>query len=145
MGLGIAFGLKRPDGGLSVVEVDAGGPVAAAGGRVGDVWLTIAGVPVVEVIDGWLAGTRVRTPDVPIMVRIERAGVGMTIAPVESAEREAIKADVALGFDPGEPRAGFPRSLKEHLEWERTRPRAVTRADSDASYDPFRIEGISST
>jgi hypothetical protein len=86
MALGVTFGIKRPDGDLPVVKVDADGAVAAAGGRVGDVWLTVDGEPVIAVFEDWLDGTRVRSHSVPIIVRFMRAGIGLTIAVIDGPE-----------------------------------------------------------
>jgi hypothetical protein len=155
VGLGIAFGVKRSDGGLPVIEADPDGAVATAGGRVGDVWQTIDGDPVIAVFDGWLDGTRIRTPGAPIMVRLMRASVGMTIAIVDGPE--ATGADDGADLVEETPNDESPRSessesalppitLRDRLRAHLGKPpldadtEALLKRDSGPTRDPHRSD-----
>jgi hypothetical protein len=154
MGLGIAFSIERPDGGLPVVEVDGGGPVARAGGNVGDVWLSIDGSRVLDVINGWTSGARVRTPDVAFMVQIERGGVRMMLAVIESPGAIEDDDDAGLADETDESSRSFesaestlppvtPRDrLRMHLGKLPLDPdiEALLKRDSGPTKDPYRAD-----
>jgi hypothetical protein len=70
--LGIKFSAEV-DGTLSVVALDEGGSVASAGGQIGDIWVTVHGVPAAEVRAEWQDGTRQRRPGIPLTVKTANA------------------------------------------------------------------------
>jgi hypothetical protein len=165
MGLGVEFTDAR-DGALSVIGIDEGGSVAGAGGKIGDLWLTIDGQPAVEVLAQWHDGTRPHRPGIPLTVEIDRAGERLVIRPmwrsdeltslaVESRAKwpadETEPAPLPLGrgglvilnkgpaVSPLRARLGkgpLHPNLKNDLAY---RPRReVSYSAIDASYDPFR-------
>jgi hypothetical protein len=80
MRLGVEFS-DGPDGRLLVIGLDACGSVAMAGGKIGDLWVTIDGLPAAEVLAQWHSGKRPHRPGVPLTVEIDRNGVLLVIRP----------------------------------------------------------------
>jgi hypothetical protein len=100
--LGVELGPDRPDGSVVVIAVEEGGSVAAAGGRVGDLWLTIDGELAAQVLISWADDMRPRRPDVPISVEIKRNGEHLLIGP--SFRDEAVPDTVPAAEPASAPR-----------------------------------------
>jgi hypothetical protein len=79
--LGLVFGEPGANGSVTIAEVDQGGPVAAAGGKAGDVLLLVDGRSAMDARRGWHDGSRPAVAGVRMSWMVERNAEKLVLCP----------------------------------------------------------------
>jgi hypothetical protein len=79
--LGVDLDPSNEGGGIPIARLDSHGPVAEAGGQVGDIWIRAYGLPVEQVLNEWHDGGRLKEADAEIPIDFMRGGARMTFYP----------------------------------------------------------------